>query len=616
MNQKERNNIPVILTNIRWILPVVLWGILTFCSYQFLYKVQERSFFEFDLFWLSDFLYKPSGLLSCISLFLTQFLYIPWLGALIWSLLLVASAELTRIVFSIPLNYSALTYIPAAVFVAYNMSLGYIVYLINLPGYFFLPVLGYLWALLTVILLRKPQKTATLFLLTVILGVAGYYVAGFYGLAGIVVSTIDIFLSSRSRNEKYLSLACTVIVTLLTPILFVGTTTYNLAFGWTIGTPEPTYGIPASRLQLPILLAMLWLAITPFTRFLNGLSGKRVSTVIQSIALIAAIAIPASTWFRDDNFKAELDMIRAADNLEWNKAVLIYDNLQDKHAEDPSWQPTRVQVVLKDLALIKTGQESERAFDFEDGSKKQKGKWGAPMSLQIGRILYLQYGIPGLCNRWCIEESVLFGWNYMTYKYLAMNAIILGDTKLALKYLNGMEHTLFYRKWAKEQSKLCVDMESVARTDPYDKILPLMCFDDQVRADMDGLEFFLMEHFNGISPMNATPLYDRVALYFALKSKQSSLFWNRLFLYLDSNNPQKIGRYYQEAAYLFSNISHNELLDALPYDEHVKSLYNSFLQNASRYGKKSLDEARSCFSRNLRHTYYYYYYYVNELQMY
>ena len=96
MNQKEKNKrfgIPDILY---WALPVLLWVILSFFSYEFLLKVEERSFFEFDVFWFKEFLAKPSGILSWCGLFLTQFLHIPWLGALVWVVLLALSARLTR----------------------------------------------------------------------------------------------------------------------------------------------------------------------------------------------------------------------------------------------------------------------------------------------------------------------------------------------------------------------------------------------------------------------------------------------------------------------------------------------------------------------------------------
>ena len=614
MNQKKENKISNLLDNARWILPIILWAVLSFSSYDFILKVEERSYFEFDMFWFSEFLHKPSGILSWLGLFFTQFLHIPWLGSLFWVILLTASAELTRIIFKVPLSLSALTYIPAAIFVAYNMSMGYVVYLMNLPGYFFMPVLGYLWALLTVAIIRKSFSPAASLIITLIIGFTGYYIAGFYALVGIITACIDILLSERSRTGRILTLTGAAIVVILAPILFVGTTTYNISLGWTIGMPEQIYEISQSKMQLPLIIAMLLLIIAPLSRFLTTRIIKNNSSIIQGVILMAVIAIPSSLWFRDDNFKAELGMIRAADNLEWNQAVKIIEKVQAKHENDPVWQPTRVMVLLKDLALIKTGQEDERGFDFEDGDKAQKRKWNIPMSFQIGRILHLHYGIPGLCNRWLIEETVYFGSNIMTYKYHAMNAILLNDTQLAEKYLDKLERTLFYRQWAKQQRQLLTDRDLVAQTAPYDMIQPLMCYDDKVCSDMEGCELFLMEHFNGPRPENASPLYDRVALYFALKSKQSTLFWTRLFLYLDTNNPSKIGRYYQEAAYLFSTISNNQHLDTLPYDEHVKNLYKAFSQNAAQYGKKDLKEAQSVFPRNLRHTYYFYYYYINKLQ--
>ena len=152
----------------RWIPPVVLCVLLFFISHEFIYGVEEKSLFVYDLFWLKDFLCKPSGILSCCSMFFIQFLHIPWLGTLIWIILLILSAELTRIVYRIPVSLSALAYIPAAIFVSYNMSVGYAIYLITLQGFFFIPVLGYLWALLTVVVLRKfrnPVRLAILFVI-------------------------------------------------------------------------------------------------------------------------------------------------------------------------------------------------------------------------------------------------------------------------------------------------------------------------------------------------------------------------------------------------------------------------------------------------------------------
>lgn len=616
MNQRKENNITDLLAKARLILPVILWVALILFSRDYLLKVEERSYFELDWFWLKEFAGKPSGILSCFSLFLTQFLHLPWLGALIWVVMLTVSAELTRTLFRIPERYVALAYIPASIFVAHNMSMGYLVYMIYLPGHFFIPVSGYLFTILMVALIRKAQTPAMALILTLVIGTAGYYIAGFYALAGLLASVLDIALSERSRICRLSALGGALAVIILAPILFVGATTYNLSDGWVLGLPELLYGMTMARMQLPLILAMLVFVLMPLSYLLERLSAKNNTLTVQGIVLAIIIVLPASVWYRDDNFKAELRMIRQIDNLEWNGAISTFSDLQARHSDDSEWQPTRVLVALNDLALIKTGQEGKRGFGFDDGCQDQKGEWLVPMSLQAGRIIYLHYGLPGVCNRWCIEESVLFGWNNMTYKYLAMIAMLYDDQQLALKYLDKLEHTIFYREWAKEQKELLLDRERLVKTAPYDLILQLMCYDDKVLGDIYGCELFLMDHFNGIRPENATPLYDRVALFFAMKSKQPTLFWAKFFLYLDSNNPKSIDRYYQEAAYLYATISHNDqLLAALSFDDATKNLFKSFSATASATGMKSLKEAKSAFPPTLRHTFYYYFYYVNELIM-
>lgn len=616
MSPKKKSDITSTLAKARWIIPVALWAALSFLYYDFLLKVEERSIFEFDLFWFRGFLDRPAGLLSWLSLFFTQFMHIPWLGSLIWALLLSLSAELTCKVFRIPATISAVSYIPAAIFVAYNMSMGYMIYIMNHQGFFLMPTLGYLWALFAVVTLRISEKTAIQLPLYLLFGFAGYYIAGFYGLAGILAAAIDNFISERSRTNRISVLVCSLATIILAPVVFAGTTAYYLQAGWTAGLPDHIHSVPLSRMQFPIIIAMLFPVFAHLLRLRKKeVSGKSIPSIIQGVVLIAIIVSAPAFWYNDSNFKTELRMIRAMDNLEWNKVTDTFKDYSAKAQKDPSWQPTRVMVLLKDLALAKTGQEGERAFAFEDGSMTQNRKWDVPMSMQIGWILGFQYGIPGLCQRWCFEESTVFGWNFIALKYYAMTAILFNNKELSEKYLNILSHTLFYRKWAQEQLGLYQDRSLVARTEPYDQILPMLCYDDKICSDLEGCEIFLRKHFNGTSPQNSTPQYDREALFWAMKSKDATLFWTRFFIYLDSNNPKKIDRFYQEAAYLYSNLGQKNLLKVLPFDEKTKETYNAFMTIAEKLGPKSLEESHKYFPENLRHTYYYYYYYVNKLSL-
>lgn len=609
---KKENRRTVILSVIKWALPVTAWVVLSCFSGHFLRTVEERSLFEYDLFWIADFLATPSGILSLCSLFLTQFLHLPWLGALIWVFLLTMTAPLTKRIFRIPDNLSLTAYIPAAIMLTYNMSMGYIIYAINFPCYFFMPVLGYLWALLTVHVLRKADNPVISVFVTLIWGAAGYYIAGFYSLAGIIASAVDMAVYGNNRSLRLSQNAASLSVLVLVPIAFISTTRYALASAWTLGLPEGLFEIPRARLQAPLILSMLLPVLAPTVKLFK--SEKAVS-IAQYLSLAFILILPASFWYRDDNFKAELRMILAADNFEWEKAISVFENISSKKEKQAAWQPTRIMVMLKDLALIKTGKEADKAFAYDDGSMPQKTRWTIPSSFQIGKIMHFHYGIPGLCHRWCFEESVLLGWNNMTLKYHAMNSIATRQTALAERDLSHLERTLFYHKWAKKQRALCHDKDRIAASAPYNLVIPLICYDDEICSDQAGCEYFIMQHFIGPRPLKATPLYDRIALFYALKSKQPALILTTFLTYMESNNPEKIGRHYQEAAYLCGVITHNNQLQAFPFDERIKKDYDTFSKYHLKYGKMSIGQSRSVFPTAVRHSYYYYHYYVNELQM-
>ena len=612
MSQKEKNNLSEIFRLATYTLPVLLWTVLAFHSYEFLYKVDEKSLFLYDRQWFAEFLVKPAGLLEWCGLFLTQFMHIPWLGALLWVLLLWAAAMLTLRILGTGRKYLAIAMIPSSLLVACCMSLGYLIYIVNSPGFFFTPLLGYLWTLLSIFIIRKPSRLSTLILLIPVWGLIGYYLTGFYSFAGLIAAGVDLSLSDRNNNQRFIPWGAIAATIVLAPILFYGTTAYPITEGWSIGLPSTLYSETLAGIRLPIILALSFLPMASIVnKHLKSISAT-TRLMTQCMALALSVVIPAVYWFDDANFRTELGMIRATDNMDWNKVVQLMGNRSQK---DSKYEPTRVMVVLKDLALIKTNQEGDSAFGFEDGSKKQKKSHDIPMVLQIGRTLYLNYGIPGLAHRWCMEETGELGWSNSTLKYLSMTAISLGNYQLALKYLGKLDRTLFYRKWAREQIKLCQNPELVPMTAPYDQILPLMCYQDRLQDDANGPEDYLARHFSFESPQESSPLYDRVALFFSMKNFDATLFWARFFMYLESNNPSRICRYYQEAAYIHSITGQKDLLDALPFDKTTIDLYNAFMSKAVKHGDISRNDAHRLFPANLRHTYFYYYFYMRNLEL-
>lgn len=608
MNNGSNNKIsPARLSALAF--PVILWISLVLFSSHILTRVESRSLFLFDWDWFCGFLDVPGGFLTWISLFFTQFLHMPWLGALLWSVLLTLAAELTRSMFNIPLRLAAFAYVPAFVLVAANMSLGYFIYIIRTPGYFFSPVLGYLSILGIVALLRKTGRPFT-YLAIPFLGAAGYLLFGAYTFVGIATFALEsLFNESRwSRKSAVLLLSAAVIAVL--PTAFYGLTTFRPEEGWTIGLPRALYSETVFRLRFPYVLAILFIPIFSLTGRLTDKIG-RYHIALQSATVAACALATFLFWNRDTNFNAEIKMMNAADRLEWNKTARVLENLADKADKDVTYSPTRVMVLLKDLALLKNGTELDRMFTYEDGDQAQKNSMDIPMVLEIGKILYLHYGIPGFCHRWCLEEAGEFGWSSSLLQYAIMASLTMEDVKVADKYLSKLDKTLFYRNWARSQRELCQDTGKIAVTAPYDKIMPLICYEDRLADDQRGCEYFLTSHFAEARPRKASAFYDRVALMWALKSHQSAIFWPKLLQYLESGNSSDIPVHCQEAAYLFSNVGEDRLEIRFPFDRKVTELFNATLQQISSNGITTPQDARQELPQRIRHTYFYYYFFFS-----
>ena len=116
---------------------VILWCVLSFREQFFLKKVEDLSVFLFDKLFIMDSFKTPGGFLGLAGSFLTQFLFIPWLGALIWIALLLLSYYLTIRALRIPERYRPIALIPVALLVIGNMSLGYGVFIMREQDHFF-----------------------------------------------------------------------------------------------------------------------------------------------------------------------------------------------------------------------------------------------------------------------------------------------------------------------------------------------------------------------------------------------------------------------------------------------------------------------------------------------
>ena len=170
------------------------------------------------------------------------------------------------------------------------------------------------------------------------------------------------------------------------------------------------------------------------------------------VALVAAgtfvtlrVADPVKEeWMRYD-FMVRMQM--------WNR---IRQQADRKNPDNPKT------VSCLNLALAKTGRLADNQFSyFQNGPEGLipgfEGDYTNPVS--TGEIFW-HLGMVNTAQRYAFEAQEAipdFQKSARFYRRLAETNLVNGDTLVAMKYLKVLEHTTFYRSWARETAALVTD---------------------------------------------------------------------------------------------------------------------------------------------------------------
>ena len=136
----------------------VVWALLAFYESALLFRVNELSVFLYDNVFYNEMMSMPAGILYYVASFLVQFFYIPVLGATIYVALLALVYWLTYKVFDISPRFRLLAMLPVVALLASNTELGYWIFYMKIPGYYYVALLGVLVALLAALVVKKAHK--------------------------------------------------------------------------------------------------------------------------------------------------------------------------------------------------------------------------------------------------------------------------------------------------------------------------------------------------------------------------------------------------------------------------------------------------------------------------
>ena len=160
---------------------------------------------------------------------------------------------------------------------------------------------------------------------------------------------------------------------------------------------------------------------------------------------------------------------------------------------------------------------------------------------------------------------------------MATACMVNGEKALAQKYINMLQHTMFYKDWKMPNTKKISELR---------KHLP-----ELAGSDNGLIEKFLIDFFSTIPPTPSRYLTE-MGLAYALISKDIKTFWTHFFRFATQREHMDMPIHYQEAALLYGKLEPQTVDSSrMPYDKaRILDRYQQFMETAAQYMRSGMDE--------------------------
>lgn len=604
---------------------------------EYLHAAQEHSLFLHGWDFFAATTDIPGGLVAWAGCYLTQFFYVPTLGASILILLWLAIYAILLRAFPIPKAWSPLALIPVFALLASVTGLGYWLYYIKMEGYWFASTVSILLVALgcwgyTSLPTPRTGKAMWLVKMGYIASwtIVGYPLLGWYALFGTLLMTISECTKHYIKEKKVsvISIFGAVALMGIVPLCwYYGFTRMRLADAWICGFPLFEHGDYTSWIMsLPFIIVAVGLCLLAVLSSLHTTSqseeGKAhhltfphsSKSALFALAILMASAV--LTWysnFDDYNYHAELRMYDYAEKSDWKNVL--------KEVRDWQGTPTRQMVLMKNIALMNTGRLGTQMFRCDNGGKypHRRDSLKVHLTQTVAPTIYYQYGKFNYATRWCIENGVECGFHAKDLKLLARCALLNGEYDAAEKYISQLKKTTFH----------CTDAEwldsfrhnpALLDEEPSFRIPRELNkhMGNTLDTDNGFCEMYILHNFS--KTMNVdSKLLQEVTLSYALVSKDISLFWPRFFQYATLHAGEEMPLHYQEAAYLYANLEKNVNISNMPFNkEKIVDKYAKFNQTVQGYIKRGLttEQIGEIVKPTYGDTFWWFYFFCNNVESY
>lgn len=552
---------------------------------------------------IADMLSVPCGFVGYIASMMQSCFAMPWLGASLLTLLLVALAESMRRVFKVSAAWSGLCLVPSFMLILNYTEVGYMLWLVKTPALAFTIPLGLLISVGLTAIAMVFHKLWIKLVLIVLYATVGYWLFGLFGLLACLFVVLPIIAEAiRTRQWKHLSIILgLLLLALVLPRVMYGQGLFSMRVQdiYVAGLPDYIWNDAERYLYYPALVAIAFCLLLSTTLFTQ----KNIVCLIASLIgmIVAAICLFNYTY-RDSNFFDTLEQKQALEQGDYERVFDIA-----RTAETP---PTRIQVMLTREALWQTGQAGDKMFAYPDGDTPcNSPRQFQYMRLLCGRLFYYLEGKVNYAYRWCMEDMVEYGRRPDYLCYMTKCALVNGEWKLADKYLDALDHTLWYKDFATKYRPYVTDHSLVAKDKEMAAIKPLLRYNDVLDGDGGLIELFVLNSY-AYSNGGSREIVER-ALMNSLIIKNLDNFWYRFMALLPGWNGH-IPVHFQEAALMVAQLQGGVDTSKLPIDNAIRERFAQLVEKSGQNG----DNASNAYmlKPEFGDTYWYYYFFVQGLK--
>lgn len=552
---------------------------------------------------IADMVSMPCGFVGYIASMMQSCFAMPWLGALLLTLLLVALAESMRRVFKVSAAWSGLCLVPSFMLILNYTEVGYMLWLVKTPALAFTMPLGMLISIGLTATAMVFHKLWIKLVLIVLYATVGYWLFGLFGLLACLFVVLPIIAEAiRTRQWKHLSIILGILLlALVLPRVMYGQGLFAMRVQdiYVAGLPDYIWNDAERYLYYPALVAIAFCLLLSTTLFTQK---NIVCLIVSLIGMIVAAICLFNYTYRDSNFFDTLEQKQALEQGDYERVLDIA-----RTAETP---PTRIQVMLTREALWQTGQAGDKIFAYPDGDTPcNSPRQFHYMRLLCGRLFYYLEGKVNYAYRWCMEDMVEYGRRPDYLCYMTKCALVNGEWKLADKYLDALDHTLWYKDFATKYRTYVTDHSLVSKDKEMATIKPLLRYNDVLDGDGGMIELFILNSY-AYSTGGSREIVER-ALMNSLIIKNLDNFWYRFMALLPGWNGH-IPVHFQEAALMVAQLQGGVDTSKLPIDNAIRERFAQLVEKSGQNG----DNASNAYllKPEFGDTYWYYYFFVEGLK--